>query len=91
MSWFRKLSLILIGLFAVAPLHPRSAFACAVCYGASDAPMAQGMNYGILSLLIMIVLVLGGVASFFVFLARRSASLPELPTDTELADSTPQA
>jgi hypothetical protein len=35
------------------------------------------MNLGILSLLVMIVFVLGGVAAFFVFLARRSRPAPE--------------
>jgi hypothetical protein len=37
--------------------------------------MAAGMNWGILSLLGMIVVVLGGVATFFILLARRSAVL----------------
>jgi hypothetical protein len=37
--------------------------------------MAAGMNWGILTLLAMIVVVLGGVAGFFIFLARRSTGL----------------
>ena len=52
---------------------PRSAFACAACFGKSDSAMAKGMNMGILSLLITVVCVLGGVASFFIYLARKSA------------------
>ncbi len=36
--------------------------------------MAKGMNWGIFSLLGIIVLVLGGVAAFFVYLARRAAA-----------------
>jgi hypothetical protein len=35
--------------------------------------MAQGMNWGIFSLLGIVVIVLAGVASFFVYVARRSA------------------
>jgi hypothetical protein len=35
--------------------------------------MAQGMNWGIFSLLGVIGLVLGGVIAFFVYLARRAA------------------
>jgi len=35
--------------------------------------MAQGMNWGIMSLLVVIAAVLGGVATFFVYLARRAA------------------
>jgi hypothetical protein len=37
--------------------------------------MASGMNWGIMSLLGVIVLVLGAVASFFIYLAKRSAKL----------------
>ncbi len=47
--------------------------ACAACYGQSDSPLAAGMNWGIFSLLGTILVVLGGVAAFFVYLARRSA------------------
>jgi hypothetical protein len=56
-------------------LRPGSLLACAACYGASDSPMAQGMNWGIFSLLAVVALVLGAVAAFFVYLARRSAAL----------------
>ena len=51
--------------------------ACATCVGATDSALAEGMNFGILTLLVVIVSVLAGVASFFVYLARRSGSLPE--------------
>lgn len=62
-------------VLVTAAFHSPSVWACAACYGQSDSPMAAGMNWGILSLLGMIVLVLGGVAAFFVFLASRSAPL----------------
>lgn len=52
-----------------------AARACAACFGRSDSPLAEGMNMGILFLLGVIVSVLVGFASFFVFLARRSARL----------------
>ena len=58
---------------------PRTVWACAACYGQSDSPMAQGMNWGILSLLGVVVLVLGGVAAFFVYLARKSAAISAAP------------
>ena len=54
---------------------PDSLWACAACYGQSDSPMAHGLNWGIFSLLLVVVLMLGGIASFFVYLARRSAAL----------------
>ena len=48
---------------------------CAACFGQSDSAMAAGMNWGIMSLLGMIIFVLGGVAGFFVFLMRRSTAM----------------
>ena len=53
-----------------------SAQACAACFGASDSNLAKGMNMGIFVLLGVIAMVLGGIASFFVFLARRSGAQP---------------
>ncbi len=52
---------------------PASTWACAACYGQADGPMAEGMNWGILSLLGIICAVLVGVASFFIVLARRAS------------------
>jgi len=63
-------------LGALALLVPHSAQACATCFGASDAPMAQGMNMGILSLLIVVGFVLSLFGAFFVFLVRRSGRAP---------------
>jgi len=62
-------------LLAGMAMMPRPVFACAACFGQSDSAMAAGMNWGILSLLGMIVVVLGGVTAFFVFLARKAAAV----------------
>ena len=67
----RPLALFVFTLLAAA--SPSPAFACAACFGKSSDAMAEGMNLGIFALLIVIVSVLVGIASFFVFLARRSA------------------
>jgi hypothetical protein len=61
-------------LASLSLLAPGTAQACAACYGQSDSPLAAGMNWAIMSLLGIIVLVLGGVAAFFIFLARRTAA-----------------
>ena len=60
-----------LAFLAVAPqrLH-----ACAACFGQSDSPLAQGMNMGILSLLVVVVSVLGGIAAFFIYLVKRSSA-----------------
>jgi hypothetical protein len=54
---------------------PVAASACSACFGKSDSSMALGMNWGIFSLLGVVVSVLGSVAGFFVYLARKSAAL----------------
>ena len=51
---------------------PQSLLACAACFGASDSNQAKGMNMGIFALLAVVVIVLGGIASFFIYLARRA-------------------
>ena len=82
----RKLLLTSLVLGLVA--QPRLLWACAACYGQDSGPMAQGMNWGILSLLGIIVSVLVGVAGFFVYLANRSAHSPAAAVPQELASST---
>ena len=65
--------IIAAALLALAcPAQPL--FACAACYGKTDAPLAAGMNWGIMSLLAVVVFVLSSVASFFIFLAKKAAA-----------------
>jgi hypothetical protein len=71
---FRK-TLTCAAAITLATLQPPPLFACAACYGASDSPMAQGMNWGILTLLGVILSVLTMVAAFFVHIGRSSAKL----------------
>jgi heme/copper-type cytochrome/quinol oxidase subunit 2 len=52
---------------------PGSVVACAACFGKSDSSLAKGMNWGIASLLVLVIGVLGGIASFFIYIARKSA------------------
>ena len=67
------LTRIATGLLALGLATPGQVFACATCFGKSDSALAKGMNMGIFSLLVVITGVLGMVASFFVFLGRRSS------------------
>jgi heme/copper-type cytochrome/quinol oxidase subunit 2 len=54
---------------------PGAASACAACYGQSDSPLAEGINWGILTLLIVVTAVLGGFVAMFVYFARRAAAV----------------
>ena len=60
--------LALLFLLAASP----AAHACSACFGDPNSSLTKGANMGIAFLLVVIVSVLGGVAGFFVFLARRS-------------------
>lgn len=64
-----------VALVAVLSWAPAAAEACAACYGKSDSKLAEGMNWGIFSLLFVVVGVLGGIGGFFIFLARKAASM----------------
>ena len=61
-------TLVLLGL-------PRLALACPVCFGESDAPLAQAINTGVIAMLVVVAGMLGSFATFIVYLARRARSI----------------
>ena len=75
MKWFARSQRRWMGAVGLVGLIPNGVRACATCYGAPDSPLTQGLNMGILSLLLVVLCVLGGAAAFFVHLARRAAAL----------------
>jgi len=68
------------GALLLVAATSQSVFACATCYGASDSPLAQGMNWGIMTLLGFISFVLLGVVAFFIFIVRRANALAAAST-----------
>jgi hypothetical protein len=54
-----------------------AAWACSACYGKSDSAMARSLNASIFTLMGVVVTVLAGAASFFVFLAKRAATMAQ--------------
>jgi hypothetical protein len=80
----RRPGKILWLITVLAGVAKSSAIACATCYGASDSPLAQGMNWGIATLLGVIGAVLAGVVAFFVHVGVRSAKVnPGEPIQTD--------
>lgn len=71
----RTLKLILSAATLVATTHAVNVSACAACYGQSDSPMAEGMNWGILALLVVVGTVLSGITGFFVFVAKKNCKV----------------
>jgi heme/copper-type cytochrome/quinol oxidase subunit 2 len=52
---------------------PAKTVACAACYGGDiDSPMADGMNWGIFTLLAVVGTVLGAFLTFLIYAIRRS-------------------
>jgi len=54
-------------------------FACAACYGKSDSALASGMNWGILTLLGVVLTVLTTIALFFVHIVRKEEAMSNPP------------
>ena len=57
-------------------LAPSPLLACAACYGRSDSPLASGMNWGIFTLLGVVLSVLSCCALFFVHVIRGEKAQP---------------
>jgi hypothetical protein len=81
----KSLRRIILTASALAAFAPSPLFACAACYGKSDAPLAHGMNWGIFTLLGVLVTVLASIATFFVFIVRREAALMKTAKDQNLS------
>jgi hypothetical protein len=67
--------LLLFALIAILVSLPASVKACAACYGQSDSPLASGVTWGILSLLVVVMAVLGSIVTFFIYINRKSAAV----------------
>ena len=83
MSIFPKIKCGLAAVLATVLLRPDSLLACAACYGQSDSPLAKAMNWGIFTLLGVVVCVLGGITLFFVHVGRSSANTQAAKSDEQ--------
>ena len=71
MKSFLKTILPLLVAFA-----PAKVFACAACYGGNiDSPMTDGMNWGILTLLAVLGVVLATALTLLIYFIRKSEAL----------------
>ena len=73
-------------VLAFPALAPSPVFACAACYGKSDSVLASGMNWGILTLLGVVLTVLSCIAVFFVHIVRKEETLSQTPPDNRSDD-----
>ena len=70
---------------------PRDAFACPVCFGENDSPLALGINYGILAMLGVIGVLWVAFGSFFIYLYRRARIVQEAVEDPAAGRHVPHA
>ena len=83
-TFLLSLNRILIFLLLLSPAVTE---ACSVCFGKSESNLSQGMKAGVVVLLGVVVGVLGGIACFFYYLARRNrvvhdVNTPAAPVET---------
>jgi hypothetical protein len=83
----KRLCVGTVGILLVLAGSISHVSACSVCFGNPESPLAQGVGWGVVSLLGVVLSVLGGIAGFFVYLARKSAAVsaegPEAQSITE--------
>ena len=72
MSRFRTFQFLAVALVWALVLSPGLLPACSVCYGEPDSGMAKGLAWGVVVLLGEGLTVLGGITTFFVYIAKRS-------------------
>jgi heme/copper-type cytochrome/quinol oxidase subunit 2 len=82
----KSLRKILIATALVPALSGSPLFACAACYGKSDSALASGMNWGIFTLLGVVLTVLTCIALFFVHIVRKEETPSNPPPDDRPAD-----
>ncbi|MGH7992165.1 MAG: hypothetical protein ACREDQ_01500 [Limisphaerales bacterium] len=83
MKLFRKLwKTLLIAATGLAALAPSPLLACAACYGRSDSALAEGMNWGIFTLMGVILTVLTCILVFFVHIVRKEEKANNKPVST---------
>lgn len=68
----RKIALAVTLFAAVLVLAPSVTEACAVCYGAADSALTEGVNNGILVLLGVIATVQVGFVALFLSIRQRA-------------------
>ncbi len=69
---YMRTVLTVLALLAVTLAAPRVSWACPVCFGDPNSPMAIGASWGILLLLWITAGMLSAFAGFFLYLMKRS-------------------
>ncbi len=71
---------------AAVALSTTSVLACPLCFGAEETTLVSGTRLGMLALLIIILLMQGAFAGFFLYLRRRAKRIADLDLDIEWSE-----
>jgi hypothetical protein len=63
-----------------------SVLACPLCFGAQETSLVAGTKLGILALLVVLLVVQGAFAGFFLYLRQRAKHIADLDLDTEWSE-----
>jgi len=63
-----------------------SVLACAMCFGAEETSMIDGVNLGVLVMLAITFAVQGGFVGFFLYLRKRAKHIADIELDSEWAE-----
>ena len=66
---------LLLAVALLAASAPSSLFACAACTGRTDSPLASAMNYGVITLLGVVLCVLTVFLVGFVHMVRKGEAM----------------
>jgi hypothetical protein len=75
MNRCRKTRFLPAAVLTFLALHPAALRACSVCYGDPDSNTSRALGWGVAVLLGVVVTVLAGITTFFVYISKKS------PTD----------
>jgi hypothetical protein len=63
-----------------------SVLACPLCFGAEETSLVNGTRLGMLALLIIVFIVQGAFAGFFLYLRQRAKRIADLDLDIEWSE-----
>jgi hypothetical protein len=63
-----------------------SLLACPLCFGAQETSLVDGTRLGILALLVILLVVQGAFAGFFLYLRQRAKRMADVDLDVEWSE-----
>jgi hypothetical protein len=80
--------IVVIALMAAAMLFGSTApaFACPMCFGATESSMIDGAKIGVFVMLAVVFAVQGAFVGFFLYLRKRARRIADIELDAEWSE-----